>query len=250
MAQAQASGFELRLWPEFRAGCITVFRGVGQAFLAPQHLQHLLGIVFPVGCQVDIGTRHHAAGQQLDERRLDQPSFVMALFRPGVRKINVHACQGVRRDHVVQHFHRVVLDDAHVRQARLVDAFEHGADPGIEDFHAQEVVLRACLRDFFRRFAHAEADLQDGRRLPPEDLAEIKQAFLEGDGPQRQQAIEGLALARRDVRAPMDEAADVRGTGWRAGGAHGIWRKGNGLVLHDHDCSGWRLRYNFFPLRV
>src|SRR3546814_5826628 len=69
-----------------------------------------------------------AAGQQTDEGRLDQAAFVMALFGPGVGKIDVDACQRVRCDHVAGHFHRIVLDDAYIAGPRFVDALERSEE--------------------------------------------------------------------------------------------------------------------------
>src|SRR5690606_34309665 len=67
MAQAQTASFELGLRAEVGARCIAV-GGVGQQRLLAQHLEHLFGIVFPVGGAVYVAARLDAAGQQGNER--------------------------------------------------------------------------------------------------------------------------------------------------------------------------------------
>ena len=47
------------------------------------------------------------------------------------------------RQHVVQHFHRVVLHDADVGEALFADALEQRADAGLVHLAAQEIGLAA-----------------------------------------------------------------------------------------------------------
>src|SRR3546814_5731253 len=86
----------------------------------------------------------------------------------------MQARQRIERDHVAQYFHGIVLDDADVLQARLLDAFQKPAHAGIEHFHAQEIVAGARQRDFLGGLAHAEADFQHGGRAAPKSQGEIK----------------------------------------------------------------------------
>lgn len=256
VAQAQAARLELGLRPVGRARRV-VGRGVLQQRLAAQHFQHLLGIVFPVGRAVDIATGRQAAGQQCDERRLDQAALVVALLGPGVGEIDVHAGQAVRGQHVAHHFHRVVLDDADVRNGVLFDALQQRADAGVEDFHAQEVVRGAGQGDLRRGLAHAEADLQDQRRAAAEGGVHVQALGGIVQRPLVQQGLQRFALAQRDVAPAMHEAADVRrarggelgvqrsaGLGIRIRRGHGGGvRIGRGSVVagvHPRDCSGLR----------
>src|SRR5690606_1965208 len=99
MAQTQPSSFKLRLWAKVRPWCVTLLYGVFQSFFTAKDFQHLLGVVFPVGCQMNVRARFHAAGQQLYQRWLDQTTLVVPLLGPRVRKVNVHARQGIRSNH-------------------------------------------------------------------------------------------------------------------------------------------------------
>src|SRR5690606_19636175 len=91
-------------------------------------------------------------------------------------------------------------------------ALEQRANAGVEHFHTQKVVVRPGLSDFLRGFAHTEADLQHGGRLPAEYLAEIQLCVAIGQGPQRQQALQRLFLAGSYMGAPMHEAAYMAGS--------------------------------------
>lgn len=68
----------------------TVIRVYQQRF-AGEHLQHPLGIFLPVGHAVDVSVLSELGSKQVNEVRLDQPSLVMPLLGPRVRKENVKA---------------------------------------------------------------------------------------------------------------------------------------------------------------
>lgn len=269
MAQAQAAVLEFGQGAVIGARRVAV-SGIGKLRLVAQHLQHLHRVVFPVGGAMDVAARRNAAGQERDERGLDQAALVMALLGPRIREIDMHAGQRVGGDHVAHHFHRVVLDDAQVRDAGVLDATQQRADAGVEHLHAQEVVVRTRQRDLLGGLAHAEADLQHRRGLPAEGGGGIQAARRIGNGPLAHQALERGQLALRNVAAAVHETADmgcaravgsVRGTGQRrlrfrgngggrslaagrGGGACGSRGRGGcgvvvgGVRIHSPDCSG------------
>lgn len=261
MAQPQAARLELGLGAVVGARRVAV-HGVLQQRLVAQDFEHLHGIVLPVGGAMDVAARRDAAGQQRDERRLDQAALVMALLGPRVGEIDVHAGQRIGGDHVAHHFHRVVLDDAQVLDAGILDPAQQRTHARVEHLHAQEVVARTRQRDLLGGLAHAEADLQHRRRLAAERGGRVQPARGVGQGPLAQQLLQRGQLALRDVAAAMHEAADVggagavgrvRGAGQRGfglrgnrggrvgiagycGGVHGKIRKA--VCCHRRDCSG------------
>ena len=60
------------------------------------------------------------------QRRLDQAALVVALLVPGVGKEDVHAIQAAGGQHVVEHLHGVVLQDAPGDKARKVFVLSRG----------------------------------------------------------------------------------------------------------------------------
>src|SRR5690554_2550697 len=121
----------------------------------------------------------------------------MALLGPGVRKVDMHACQRPGWNHLLKHFHGIVLNDPYVRQPRFIDALQHGAHAGIEDFYAQKAILGPCRGDLLCGLAHAKADLEYGGGYAAERLPEIELSGLKGYGPQGHEPIQRLTLARR-----------------------------------------------------
>jgi len=61
-----------------------------------------------------IAARFDARDQQFQKSRLDQATFVVALFMPRVGEKNVRAIKRIGRNHVFQHFHGIVLNDADI----------------------------------------------------------------------------------------------------------------------------------------
>ena len=116
-----------------------------------------------------VTARREARGEQRDEGRLDQAALVVAFFRPGIGKEDMDAGERRRRDHVAQHFDRVVLNHAQVAQAAFGDLLAQAADARRMDFDAEVIVVGMRLRDLRGGLAHAEADFEDFRRAPAED---------------------------------------------------------------------------------
>ena len=70
--------------------------------------------------------------------------------------------------------HRVVLDDADVGKALLLDQFEQTSDAGTVNLDREKIVPGPRFRDRGRRLAHSEAKFQDLRVGPAECASEIQ----------------------------------------------------------------------------
>ena len=119
----------------------------------------------------------------MDERGLDQATLVMARLWPGIREIDVDTGQAIGGDHVLQHLDRVVLDDAHVGEARRLDALEKRTDACLKHFNAKEVIPGSGQRDLLGGLPHAEPDFQDQRCHAPKGGLRIKQGLRIRDRP-------------------------------------------------------------------
>ncbi len=236
MAQAQPAVLELGERAVVGLRRIAV-GGVGQQRLGREHLQHLLRIGLPVGRAVQVAPGLQPPCELGHERWLDQSPLVVALLVPRVREEDVHAVEAAFRQHVVDHLHGVVLEDADVGEAPFADALEQGADAGLVHLAAEEIVLWPHARDMGRGLAHAEADLEDERCGAAESgrCVEGRGGVVEDE--LRAEGFEGLGLSGGGATGAADVALDrlgkgnVRGRGTVAGrrgrrGEAGIGRSG------------------------
>jgi len=84
-------------------------------------------------------------------------------FVPGVWKVNVYAVQAGLGQHVVEHFDRVVLQDADVFNAAFAAVLEQRTHTGFVDFAAQKIVGWPGQGNFGSSPTHAKADFQNQR---------------------------------------------------------------------------------------
>jgi drug/metabolite transporter (DMT)-like permease len=227
VAQFQATVFELGQRAVRRLRRVA-FGGILQRWFGAQYFQHLHRVIFPVGGQVDIAARRQVLAQGFHERRLDQAALVVARLVPWVREIDMHARQRAGRDHVAQHFHRIVLDHAQVGQAFFADQLEQAAHARGMHFHADEVLLRHQLGDVGGGAAHAETDFQDHWRLAAKGLFEVQRFLLVLDHELRAEIAQRTLLRRGQASRARDEAADAvfgrvieHFALWRGFGRHG-----------------------------
>ena len=151
-------------------------RAVFEQRLGGKRGEHLAGIVFPVGRDVQIAAGSEAQRQLTDESRLQKPPLVVALLRPRVRKEDVNAGERRGRDHRGDDLDGIVTDHAHVRETVGFDALQQAADAGAVHLDPQKVVARPRERDLGGGLAHAEPDLEDRRRAPSEDTRRSRAA--------------------------------------------------------------------------
>lgn len=208
VAEPQAAAFELRDRAVVGARRV-VGRGVFERRLGAEHFQHLLGVVLPVGRAMQVRAGFQARRELCDERRLDQPALVVARLVPRVGEEDVHAVEAFRGEHVLEHFDRVVLDDADVRQALLADQLQQRADARLVHFDAEEIVAGAVRGDFGGRCAHPEADLEDARCAAAEHGVPVGQRRCVRDDEARAEFVDRAALAGRHAAGARHEAADA-----------------------------------------
>jgi hypothetical protein len=124
--------------------------------------------------------------------------------------------QRIAGNHVAHDLDRVVMDDADVRELLLVDPPQQRADPGHEDFDAEEIDVGPRCRDRGGRFAHPEAHFEHGRRIASEYCVEAKRGGRVGNSDRRQPTLVRAPLALSDMAAPQCVTPDmsVRRTGY------------------------------------
>ena len=131
-----------------------------QQRLGAQDFENLLGVRLPVGGAVQVTAGLEARGELGNQRPLNQAALVVLFLVPRVGKEDVRTVQAGGRQHVVNHFDGVVLQDADVGQRLLVDALEQRADAGRVDFAAEEIFLGQQRGDVRGGLAHAKADFE------------------------------------------------------------------------------------------
>lgn len=136
---------------------------VFQAGFAAQHVEHLQRVVFPVGGAVDVAAALQARGEQGDERRLDQPAFLVPRLVPGIGEEDVDAGERGFRQHVTDDLNGIVIADAQIGEVFLGDQLAQRADAGNVNLQPEIVVFRVVCGDLRRRFAHAAADFENFR---------------------------------------------------------------------------------------
>jgi len=115
VAKACAAAFEARLRPEIRPSHVGLIRTLWDEIGGVvAHRQHLLRIVLPIR-----GEAQRAAGAQFrseagNERSIDQATFVMTLFVPGIREEHQNLIEAAVANLIPQHLDGIVADDAQV----------------------------------------------------------------------------------------------------------------------------------------
>ena len=208
MAQLQAAIFKLGQRTIRRLRRIAI-SAIVQLRLGAQHFQHLHRVIFPIGRAMQIATRRQAIGQLLDERRLDQTALVVARLVPWIGEKHVDAGQRIGWNHVREHFHGIVLQQAQIRQRLFADQLQQAADAGRVHFHADEILLRHGLGDMRRRRTHAKTDFQDDGRLAAKHLLEVHGLLGKRQQELRPQGLKRARLRNRQPSRAGHETADA-----------------------------------------
>src|SRR5205814_1805995 len=77
---------------------------------------HMVGVVGPVGRRMQHAARCQLPCHERGSLRLHQAPLVMALLRPRVGEEKMDRRDALVADHVLQHLHRVMADEAHIAE--------------------------------------------------------------------------------------------------------------------------------------
>lgn len=220
MSQPDAAALEFGFGAVIGGGDKAI-AGVLQTGLAAEHFQHLVGIILPVCCAVDVAAGFKFRAEFTDKVGLNQAALVVALFGPRVREIDVNTVQRTIGQHVVDYINGIMLHDADIAQPLRFDAVEQGTYTRCEYLECQKIMLWSVLRNVGSSFAHAEADLKNHRGFAAKDFLRIKQGRLVRQHPFIEIIVQGVFLPGRDVCAVLHKAFDVTPflsgviSGWR-----------------------------------
>ncbi len=124
-----------------------------------QEHQHLFGVGLPIGGQLQLAVRLHDPVQHLQKVRLNDTTFVVAFFGPGIRKLDDHQS----KDTVwqgTQPRYDVVVQYPQILQLQRFSAQQQGADAGAVDLCTHTAPVRMLLRKLREVLAIAKANFQ------------------------------------------------------------------------------------------
>ncbi|KAG0923129.1 hypothetical protein G6F32_014388 [Rhizopus arrhizus] len=156
---------------------------------------------------MDVATRCDAAGQQRHERGLQQAALVVALLVPRVREVDAHFIQRAVGDLVLQHFHRIVVVQAHVVGVVVGQRVQQPAHAGRMHLDADVITRRVVLGREAQRGAVAEADFQHLVGGATEGGIQIARLAVVVDAETRPAFVERTLLGGRESALAQHEAA-------------------------------------------
>src|ERR1700754_4886948 len=170
---------------------------------------HVLGVRLPVRGEEQQAARRHARGKQLHEGGLDAAALVMTFLVPRIGEPDAHFGHAAWRDLVLQHFHRVVLVQAHIGRVALGQRVHHATHAGTMHFHADVIACEVVFAGPSQCFAGPEADLEYPRRMATERAVEIARHAAVVEPEARPVVVECTLLRRRHAAFAQHEAADA-----------------------------------------
>jgi hypothetical protein len=162
---SEAPALELRLWSVQRLLAVMLATFDAPEAIAPgQGVVNVLRVVGPVGGDIQGARSGQPVSNERQERRRDYPPLVMPFLGPGIREVEIQSRQRAVRYLVCEYFDGVVINEAQVRDARLI-GFEHAmSDAGLMYLDANEIAVRIRGSLLDQGLTIAETDLQnDGR---------------------------------------------------------------------------------------
>lgn len=191
------------------AGCIHKGGGVRQ------YPHHLVRIMLPVGGGVEQPLRLDDASQLVNERRLQNPPFVVLFLVPRIGKEQHGSGQGVVGQGL-EDLNGVVTHRAQVVEIQLLCPQQQMTHAWAMDLDAEIVTLGVLPGERGQGFAVTETDLDPQRMIVAESLSEIQHAVpRKVDAPTRPKFFEGALLAGGQASFAQDEAADTSMVGIR-----------------------------------
>lgn len=208
MTQLETTVFEFRQRPIVGTRGKAV-GGVLQRRLGGDDLEHPVRVVLPVGGAVEVAAGGELLRDQGDEVGLDDAALEVPLLAPRVGEEQMHAGERAVGDHVAHHLDGVVLHDAQVGEIALGDQLAQRAHARGVHLDAEEVVVRHRRGDLRRGLAHAEADLEDLRRLAAESHVQIERRDTVVDADLGQHVVQVALLRLGHAALAQHEAADA-----------------------------------------
>ena len=123
MAKTRTTLVEARLYPVLWCS-IERF----EALACAHDILDMLGVIFPVGRDMQDAVRYQLVGDEAYEIRLHDPAFMVTLFMPGIGKEQVNSRQRCVGNIQSQHFDRITPDNLEVGEFEPV-RFDASASP-------------------------------------------------------------------------------------------------------------------------
>ncbi|CAK7287050.1 hypothetical protein SGPA1_50016 [Streptomyces misionensis JCM 4497] len=210
MSLVQSLSLETGQRPELGPGRETaVGLRVLELRVGAEHLQHLLGVRLPVGGAVHQRAGLQPGGDEVEERRLDQPPLVVALLGPGVGEVDAQPVERVGAEHLAQQDDGVPVAHPDVVQSLLVGEVQQIALAGGVHVHREHIGAGVGGGHPRGGLAHPEPDLQDHGTVVAEQLGEVDHPLsVDVQSPGGPQPPQGVGLPGGHPAAARLEAAD------------------------------------------
>ena len=175
MSFRQSAPLELGPGPAERPVSIVFpFLGTLETAAAVHYFVDMLGVVRPVGCNMQRSAWSQPVCNEVQKRRLNDATLVMALLGPWIGEVEIHARQRGRPDLVCEYLDRVMPDQPQIRHACVPRSQQAMTYTGLVHLDADEVGVLALCGLLDQRLAIAETDLQDDGRVTPEHGPEFE----------------------------------------------------------------------------
>ena len=140
----------------------------------------------------------------------------MALLVPGIGEKQLHCRQAAVGNHLRQHFDRVVIDQAQVRNPGFGDAVQAMTDAGPVDLDTQVILLRVAGGLFDQGFAVTETDFQDYRVIIAKGFDQVQRIRTVVDAVCRPVMLQRMLLAAGEPALAQHVGADPAVAGFHA----------------------------------
>jgi len=136
----------------------------------------------------------HFYSKATDKVRLDQATFVVTLFMPWVREIDLNTIQGLPGKTVFQHHGSIALHHFQVAQTALMNGPKDCADTGWMYVDPNVVPVRMLSGHLHQGIAHPETDLENQGCLSSKNRIQINNTLIDFQPVERPEPIHGILL--------------------------------------------------------
>ena len=168
--------------------------GASEPGRSPEYLVDMLGVVGPVGGDMDGAARFEAIGAKIKKRRLHNTALVVPFLGPGIWKVEVYAREAGQWNLLSEHLDRIVNDQFQVRDAGGIGRDQAVAHTGLMYFDAEEVHLRCGRCEFNQRVAVTKTDLEHDRGVASKKSIEVDRLPVELEPISGPQFVKGALL--------------------------------------------------------